>query len=71
VEIRKDEGNRLFAERSGALTQPRSLTYYKWGLAAGWTVVIAVLLAINLQHERSQAIGQQPRDEEAHVQAAA
>ena len=56
MEIRKDEGNRPFAERSGALTQPRSLTYYKWGLAAGWTVVIVVLLAINLTQERSQAI---------------
>lgn len=34
---------------------PQMLTLYKWGLAAGWTVVIAVLLVINYHNERSQA----------------
>lgn len=43
-------------ENGAEITQPRSLRYYEWGLAAGWTLVIAILLMINLRHERSQAI---------------
>ncbi|WP_026842042.1 sensor histidine kinase [Citrifermentans bremense] len=43
-------------EIGAEITPPRSLKYYEWGLAAGWTLVIAVLLMINLRHERSQAI---------------
>lgn len=42
-----------FATRSN---QPRLLRYYKWSLAAGWTAVIAVLLVINFNHERAQAL---------------
>lgn len=43
------------APQPAGLNAPQMLTFYKWGLAAGWTVVIAVLLVINYHHERSQA----------------
>lgn len=43
------------AQQPTGLNAPQMLTFYKWGLAAGWTVVIAVLLVINYHHERSQA----------------
>lgn len=36
--------------------QPRLLRYYEWSLAAGWTVVIVLLLAVIFLHERSQAV---------------
>ncbi|MBU5612944.1 ATP-binding protein [Geomonas azotofigens] len=44
------------SQQPAALSAPQSLTCYKWGLAFGWTVVIALLLVINYRHERSQAV---------------
>ncbi len=44
------------SQQPAPLSAPQSLTCYKWGLAAGWTVVIALLLVINYHHERSQAV---------------
>jgi len=53
VDIGKEQGSLpSHGQHLGALT----LRYYKWGLTAGWTIVIAVLLVMTLQHERSQAI---------------
>ncbi|MDD2272475.1 MAG: DUF3365 domain-containing protein [Desulfuromonadaceae bacterium] len=43
-------------QRKIGITQPRQLRYYEWSLATGWTMVIAVLLAINFYHEKSQAL---------------
>ena len=53
MDIGKEQGSLpSHGQHLGALT----LRYYKWGLTAGWTIVIAVLLVMTLQHERSQAI---------------
>lgn len=43
------------ARRQAHFTTPQLLTIYKWGLAAGWTLVIAALLVFNYHHEMSQA----------------
>lgn len=43
-------------QREPNATQKRVLGYYEWSLAIGWTLVIAVLLAINFRHEASQAV---------------
>ena len=50
------------------LSPPRSLRYYKWGLAAGWTLVIFVLLFINCRHERSQAVDTALTQARSHYQ---
>lgn len=44
-------------ENGGArTTHPRLLKRYEWGLATGWTLVIAALLVINIVHERRQTV---------------
>ncbi|WP_129126535.1 ATP-binding protein [Geomonas oryzae] len=43
------------ARRQAHFTTPQLLTIYNWGLAAGWTLVIATLLIFNYHHEMSQA----------------
>ncbi len=40
---------------AGHLSQKRLLSLYAWGLAAGWTLTVVALIAINIRHERLQA----------------
>jgi hypothetical protein len=37
-------------------SQPKQLQHFVWGLAAGWTVVVAALLSISIYEEQEQAV---------------
>jgi len=37
-------------------SQPKELRHFVWGLAAGWTVVVAALLLLSIRQEQEQAV---------------